>query len=176
MLLQLGRSSRRYLHSFGLVWSFQAAAYWESDGMLLNLLQKTLSLHLCCQKKKTKSLELWLGQAVRSLTWKLKIILGNLGPQLHCLLFSVGVRKTFGWFRSKTISLILKNQFVSPVFANSSVYLFRYHKRKPSWWNAITVWWHSNYNPDRVWWRWRSNLEHMQVLISSRRLESVAYF
>lgn len=100
-LLQFGRSSRRYLHSFGMVWSFQAAAYLESDGMRLNLLQKMPSLHLYCQKKKTKPLELCLGQAFRSLTWKLKIILGNLRPQLQCLLFSGGVRRTFGWFRMK---------------------------------------------------------------------------
>lgn len=143
LFLQSGRSCGGCLHSFGWGWCFssqdqdhQAAAYLESDGMLLNLLQKTPSLHLCCRKEKTKSLELCLGQKFRSLTWKLTNIQGNLGLQLHCLLFSVGVRGAFGWFRSKTISLILKNllllQFVSPVFSGSSVYLFRGHKCKPS--------------------------------------------
>lgn len=74
-----------------------------------------------------------LGQKVRSLRWKLKNLLGNLGAQLHCLPASVGLSRSFGWFRTKTISLILKNlwQWASPVLS-SSVCFFSYHKCKPS--------------------------------------------
>lgn len=139
-LLQIGRSCRRCLHSFGLAWRFpsqdqdhQAAAYRENVGMLLNHLQKTPSLHLCCLKRKQRRLKcVWvkksghLDESLR-ISWEIWV------HSCIVFLFLEELAEVLGGLELKTISLILKNllQFASPELS-SSVYFFSYHKCKPS--------------------------------------------